>query len=114
MRRTISHSIRSIIFFLQPPENDRAWCDQGGVQFRRRSQFNVLLETNLRLAIGPVLVPHQAEYGHQLRLAEVPLAELTPLTWQCVWLTTKARSANFTNRISVISTGKCLIAYRVT
>jgi hypothetical protein len=44
-------------------------------QSQSPTQFAVLAQTHLGLAKGPVLVPHQAQDGQQLRLGELVLAE---------------------------------------
>ena len=53
-----------------------------GIQFEGGAQLRVLPQADLSLAKGPVLITHQAKHGQQLRLRELPLAELRALRGQ--------------------------------
>ena len=55
---------------------------RNGFQCQGGTQLRVLAESHLRLAEGPVFIPHQAEHGQQLRLRKHSLAEFAPLRGQ--------------------------------
>jgi len=52
------------------------------VQSEGGTQLGVFAQTDLGLAKSPVLIPHQTKHGQQLRLRELPLAELRALRGQ--------------------------------
>jgi hypothetical protein len=52
------------------------------VQSQGPTQFPMLVQAHLGLTKGPVLVPHQAEDGQQLRLGELVFAEAGSVTGQ--------------------------------